>query len=282
MDKPLLPRAPEQLDIRTRKFIDLCTGLFNSMILDGTIELVGPGGWMIVPSALGRPGAAGLGGRDGRDGSSILASIGPPDTSLGQPGDWCFDRIMKDVYQKTSVFGRTPVWERQFGLWGAPPGPRGERGEQGPQGLPGPPGASGTITETIAAHVTRSGTQTISTGTPTAVIFDTETRDDGGLWSGGAPTRLTAPSTGWYAGGGFVFWDGVTGLGRRLLARLDGSTTLARASTIADANHNDPSLCVSWQYYMTAGQYVDLAVDQNSGGDVDVSAGAAAWMRKVT
>lgn len=284
MDKILLPRAPEQMDIRTRKFIDLCSGVLNALILDGTILPSGPGGWVIVPSALGRAGAGGPPGKAGQDGSRILSSIGAPAQSLGTVGDWCFDKVTKDVYQKIELFGMPPLWRRQFGLWGGPPGPRGEKGETGPQGPPGAggTGSSGSSSGSVSAcHVTRSTSQTFTTGSEAAISYDGAVRNDGGLWIAGSPTRFTAAEAGWHGGGASVWWTASTGLGRRLIVRLGGSTLLARASTTAPADHNDPSLCVSWQYYLTAGQYVEYSCMQNQGGDVTIKAGAFGWMQKL-
>lgn len=135
------------------------------------------------------------------------------------------------------------------------------------------PGTAGSVTA-VGAFVSRSTTQSFSNGTPAAVSFDTEVRDDGGCWTSGAATRLTAPSTGWYVIAGSVWMAGSTSNGRRLYIRLNGSTEIAGSSVAAPGDHNDPRLSCSTPYYLSATDYVELIVDQNQGSAVNIQAGS--------
>lgn len=285
MDKILLPRAPTQPDIPTRKFIDLARGILNALINDGTLIFEGPDGWVFNPLLLvaGRNGAGGPIGPPGATGTQWSHGNGPPSQSSGATGDWYFDTTNKLIYRKTEPFFGVPsTWKSIGSLYGGPPGEKGDPGERGlpgRDGLPGPAGVSASAV--IACHVSLSISQNTVSGTPVALGFDTETRDDGGCWSSGAATRFTAPETGWYAGGAFVHWGALNGVGRRLIARLNGTTTLSRASTVSATDHNDPSLCVSWQYYLAATEYVEFVLDQNSGSDLTIQAGAKGWMHKI-
>ena len=128
----------------------------------------------------------------------------------------------------------------------------------------------------VGAFVSRSTTQSFSNGTPAAVSFDTEVRDDGGCWTSGAATRLTVPTdqSGWYVIAGSVWMAGATGNGRRLFIRLNGTTEIAGSSVAAPGEHNDPRLNCSTPYYLTAADYVELIVDQNQGSAVNIQAGS--------
>jgi hypothetical protein len=249
------------------------------------------GSWAAIYTFLQDSPAAVAFGLPGPMGHSLLTGIGPPEPEIGREGDSYFDTLFCSLWVKEAAVLGTPLWVEKANLAG--PGPPGQAGPQGPfgpagpigpvgpagaAGAQGPAGASGTV---VAAHASRSSTQSVATSTDVAISFDTETQDDGGLFTLAAPTRFTAPDEGWYQGGGFIHWTGTTGSGRRLIVRLDGTTTLARAGVESPAGHNDPSLTVPWQYYLTAGQYVEYIARQTSGGTITVQAGAKGWMSKV-
>jgi hypothetical protein len=129
---------------------------------------------------------------------------------------------------------------------------------------------------TVGARVRRSTDQTITTSTRTAISFDVETADTGGMWVVGSPTRLTAPADDWYAISGGVRWaiSATAGI-RQAEIRLDGSTLIAidaiHEGHATNAIYND----VATHYYMAAGQYVELTVFQNTGGNLAVANAAS-------
>jgi hypothetical protein len=124
----------------------------------------------------------------------------------------------------------------------------------------------------MAASAWRAATQSIPNNAYTAVSFDTEIRDDGSIWSSGSPTRFTAPVDGWYVIAGSVSWSARTGYSRRLIILLDGSSWIGKSGVPAPSDYNDPAQSVAVVYYMTAGQYVEFAVLQNSGSSLNLAA----------
>jgi hypothetical protein len=82
------------------------------------------------------------------------------------------------------------------------------------------PGGSGVST---GATVRRSTPQSILPNATTAIIFDLVTKDNGGYWNAANPSRLTAPSAGWYIVTGGVHWAGFSGLGRRIAIAVNNT-----------------------------------------------------------
>lgn len=131
--------------------------------------------------------------------------------------------------------------------------------------------ATYTPGRTIAARVRHSTTQTLTTGTNTALNFDTETRDDGGLHDAVTNnTRLTASIAGWYAITGMVEFDqNITG--RRLVGvRLNGTTLLSFHSELPiTAPGIATGMAIATTYYLSASDYVELIARQDSGGNLN-------------
>lgn len=132
-----------------------------------------------------------------------------------------------------------------------------------------------------ACCVSRSSALEIATATPTAITWDNEVRDDGGCWSSGDATKLVAPVAGWYAISSWVWWKANNAGGRRLYILANGTTTVGRSSTASSAAMNDITNHVSAVYYLAASEYVQIMADQNSGGGLDVQAGAMAQMARI-
>jgi hypothetical protein len=122
------------------------------------------------------------------------------------------------------------------------------------------------------AVVKRTTTQAVETATPTAISFDSEVRDDGGFYSSANPTRFTAIADGWYVFSSTCRWAGANSYGRRLYARLNGTTELSGTSVISDPDHNDPRQNVSGIYYLSENDYIEFMLDQNSGGTINIQA----------
>ena len=121
------------------------------------------------------------------------------------------------------------------------------------------------------ARVSRGAQQTISNNTVTSLAFDTETYDNGSMHSTVTNnSRLTAATTGYYIITGGVSWTANAVGIRQLTVFLNGTTTIqstyvtATAALGVDQN-------ISTLYKLTAGDYVELQVYQNSGGNLDVS-----------
>lgn len=116
--------------------------------------------------------------------------------------------------------------------------------------------------------------QSISTATFTAVTFDTEVRDNNAYANLGAyNTRLTAPSSGWYVVGGAVEFATDSTNRRHIYIRANGETTGTRARLgyiNNDASTNTPRLATSTVVYLSAGDYVELMVYQDSGSSISL------------
>lgn len=125
----------------------------------------------------------------------------------------------------------------------------------------------------VGCKIYRSSTQTLTTNTHTVITFDSEDFDTDTMHSTVTNTsRITVPSTGYYAAVGVVpFAKNGTG-GRAAYIYLNGSFA---GSGVNQAPNSSTSaqLVVSGLFYATSGQYFELDAYQNSGGDL--SAGHA-------
>jgi hypothetical protein len=127
------------------------------------------------------------------------------------------------------------------------------------------------------ARVRNSASQLIASSTSvyTAVTFDTEVFDIGSFWDIGNPTRLTAPLDGIYLFGGGVVWAAnATGI-RELGYRLNGTTILNTYDQSTDAVSgatNTPWMSSEYQWRLGVGDYVELVVRQESGGNLNITA----------
>lgn len=136
----------------------------------------------------------------------------------------------------------------------------------------GPLAKAGTLT---GAYVYRSTSQSIPNNTGTAISFDTETRDDNACYDSGNPTRLVAPVTGWYIIGTHVTFATAASGKRVVDVRLNGVTYAA--SQYADSDNEAADINVNVVYYMTAAEYAEVTVYQNSGASLNATA-AKAWI----
>lgn len=115
------------------------------------------------------------------------------------------------------------------------------------------PSGAGTI---AAALVSSSTPQSLPTNTVTALSFTTEERDDGGLFSSGQPTRLTAPTDGWYHASS-VFTT-VGGGNFNALIRKNGTDEITRSGgSIGDGQVFNLAASV----YLLAGDYLEVVAD---------------------
>jgi len=120
------------------------------------------------------------------------------------------------------------------------------------------------LADVQAARVYRDTAQSIPNNTETALSFTLATKNDGGVWSAGSPTRLTAPVGGWYLVVAHIYWDtNATGY-RALRLRWNGSITFGSTERAAHANARAYS--VTSLLYLFVGDYAEAIVFQNSGG----------------
>ena len=125
-----------------------------------------------------------------------------------------------------------------------------------------------------SCRVFNSGTFSVTTATATAITFDSEVRDNGGMHSTVSQTsRITVPSgaAGYYIIGGSVTFDSnATGV-RQVHVRLNGTLSLAISesnSVSANALNQD----VVTAYPLAVADYVELVVYQTSGGNLNIQA----------
>jgi hypothetical protein len=134
------------------------------------------------------------------------------------------------------------------------------------------------------ARVYNSASISVATsGVSQALTFDSERFDNGGLHSTSADTsRLTAPTGGLYLIGGNVSWSTASGTGTRYAQiRLNGTTIIEEVATVGSAAFA-VGQAPSTTYQLTAGWYVELVVQQTSGGALSVATNGNAspefWM----
>lgn len=119
------------------------------------------------------------------------------------------------------------------------------------------------------AYVRNNGSVTILNNTPTSITFATELIDQDNFFSAGSPTLLTVPTSGWYIATGFVtFASNATGV-RKVNITVN---TVAEATIAQDAMASDvTTITISSLFWLSAGNYLQLQVYQNSGGNLAVT-----------
>lgn len=127
---------------------------------------------------------------------------------------------------------------------------------------------------TKGARVRRPTSQSIPSAVNTAIDFTgaivglSSPDFNTGVWSSGAPTRFTAPTTGLYMASASILW-GISGIPgtftRDLIVRLNGAgAALAQKSYITRQGVTQlMTICVPLK--MTAGDYIEFLVQQNTG-----------------
>lgn len=135
------------------------------------------------------------------------------------------------------------------------------------------------------ANVSRSTAQSCSSGVQTTISFDTEMYDLRNMWSSGAPTRLTVPSGmgGIYYIGGQLEFD-PNGVGSRQALLLVNGAVVARQAGDNAGSGLPSRYNVSRDVALNAGDYVELAAFQNSGGTLNLNSTQRMpelWARRV-
>jgi len=128
------------------------------------------------------------------------------------------------------------------------------------------------LSKTHGARVRDSAATTaITHNSLTSLSFDTEVRDDGGLFSPGSSDRITIVQTGWYSVSGGASWAANSTGVRHIGLAINSSIYAYRrepAPTSGVLSQN-----IATVVYLSATDIVQLQVLQNSGGDLDLTGG---------
>lgn len=123
----------------------------------------------------------------------------------------------------------------------------------------------------MAGKVIRAATQTIATGTPTNIIFSSIPISQGGFtWSAGDPTKLTLGMTGAFLIGVYFVMEGGSGY-READVILNGSTLQISHRTFANSTSSVVSVYTSPPLLFTSGDYLQLSVLHDYGGNRDLT-----------
>jgi hypothetical protein len=136
----------------------------------------------------------------------------------------------------------------------------------------GPWTLTGTLTSLMPdARIYNSTAESIQDATPTLLSFDTVRWDTNGMYSGGAPTCLTAPISGYYAIEGQVEW-GPNATGQRYTYIQIGADQIAQSPGIAADPAQTTEQAAVTEWYVPATTCVEVGVYQTSGAPLNVNA----------
>lgn len=128
-----------------------------------------------------------------------------------------------------------------------------------------------------------SGAQSINNATATAISLDAETNDSDAFHNNATNnSRLTVPTgkAGLYAISGVVQFASNAAGYRQLQIQLNGATILS--SFVVAPTTTVTSVLGETKYYLNDGDYIELLAYQNSGGALNVNAGAGnTWFSMV-
>jgi len=131
---------------------------------------------------------------------------------------------------------------------------------------------SATWTTPDGARVYNDASQTIGTSSLTALTFNSERYDNGGLHSTVTNTnRLTAQKAGKYLITAHIEWSSNTTGVRRLYMRVNGSSIITEATDLA-SSMDSQNQNLATIYHLAASGYVELQVYQSSGVDAQILA----------
>lgn len=123
------------------------------------------------------------------------------------------------------------------------------------------------------ARAEQNNVQAIPNAAWTALTFDEENRDDGGMFAPASPTRITINAAGWYVvSGGVELAANATGIARYLMLSLNGPPStgrrLAVQSGLVSATAN-ARIMLATALYLVPGDYVEAYAYQDSGGNLN-------------
>ena len=123
----------------------------------------------------------------------------------------------------------------------------------------------------VGVRVYRNVNQLIGTGAATAISFTHQRWDDpdDDQWVIGTPTRLTCQFDGIYVVSGSIAWvNNIVGL-RQVYIYLNGVTSIAIQTELSITN-NYFYQGVTTTYKLSVGDFVELLVFQDSGGNLNL------------
>lgn len=144
---------------------------------------------------------------------------------------------------------------------GTPPG-RGRGGRGGQNGGQG----AGQITD---ASVITTTPQAFGQ-TAGAISWDSAVKNDGNVWQGAQPTRLTARQDGWYIVSASGAWASNANAHKRIQFRVNGTTTYPGSETYGSASahvHKNSSTVI---LYLNKNDYVEVMFRESVAGTVNV------------
>lgn len=126
------------------------------------------------------------------------------------------------------------------------------------------------------ARLTNSTTYTISTATDTLLGFDTETFDTDSYHSTVTNTsRLTAPSTGYYFFEAQINWDYGATAANNPIMRVKKNGSIYQVVNDAGTSQRSRYMNTSGVVQLNSGEYIEIEVRQDSGGNVTIINGNA-------
>lgn len=251
------------------------TGVAGVTGATGVAGATGPGG--------GASGATGPSGPTGPSGAAFLVGVGAPDDGDGNNGDSYENVTNGDVYVKAAGTWGSPIGNLRGatgpqGATGAAGSAGGATGATGPQGATGAVGGSGN-----SCGVKQANATSLPDGTTTAIVFDAEDYDVGAMHSTTVnPSRITIPGGG---GGRYSFWGGVVMASATygnctILVRVNGTDEhqgmLNNTGGVGVFNYMALAPKV---LTLVAGDYVELCVNQSSGGARNALVNAATFFQ---
>jgi len=118
----------------------------------------------------------------------------------------------------------------------------------------------------IGARVFRTSSQSIPSGTQTAIAFTGARYNASGIWTAGAPTRFTCNTAGKYLIGGCLSTDPNGSGVRQIGIFLNGTTYIA----LHQGDNNMIHCAVSCVYNLAVNDYLQLITYQDSGVALNV------------
>lgn len=120
-------------------------------------------------------------------------------------------------------------------------------------------------------RVYHSSNQSVNTSTDTILSFDSETYDSNGLHSTTVnPSRITVAKTGYYHIS-FLAVFNTNATGTRSAAIKKNGSFLPSDLAISAAPDRSTGIAYTDTVYLTAGDYIELNVWQNSGGALTIT-----------
>lgn len=138
---------------------------------------------------------------------------------------------------------------------------------------------AGTYTQSgsqaVWARVFHNANQSIATGTPTALAFNSERADTDTIHDNATNnSRLTATTAGLYLIVGNVEWAANATGYREIYIQIGGATRIADSVVLAVSGGVVTRQTLSTIYSLTAGQYVELIANHAAGTSINVNSNA--------